>query len=99
MQAEPGVRAQFRDTPRFLWNTLYKFFGDDCPGMAAALTFYTFFSLPALLALLLSLVSVVTDPAQVQRAITTQVGALIGRAGAEQVRTIVESAQRSVVDQ
>lgn len=99
MQARAGMRARIREAPGFLWSTLYKFFGDDCPGMAAGLTFYTFFSLPALLALLLSLVGMVADPLQVQRAITTQVGDLIGHAGAEQVRTIVENAQRSVVDQ
>lgn len=93
------MKARLREMPRFLWDTLFKFFGDDCPGMAAALTFYTFFSLPALLALLLSLVGMFADPARVQRGITTQVGDLVGRAGAEQVATIVQSAQRSVVDQ
>jgi membrane protein len=67
--------------------------------MAAALAFYTFLSLPALLGLLLMLVGAVADPAEVQRAITTQVGSLIGRAGGEQVRTIVEHAQRTVTGQ
>jgi membrane protein len=99
MQGSAGMDTRVREAPAFLWSTLVKFFDDDCPGMAAALTFYTFFSLPALLALLLNLVSAVADPAEVRRAIATQVGALIGRAGAEQVQTIVEHAQRSVVDQ
>ena len=88
-----------REAPRFLWSTLFKFFGDDCPGMAAALTFYIFFSLPALLALLLTLVGMVADPVEVQRAITTQVGSLIGRAGADQVATIIANARQSVADQ
>jgi membrane protein len=92
-------RLTFREAPRLLWGTLYKFFGDDCPGMAAALTFYIFFSLPALLALLLSLVGMVADPAEVQRGITTQVGGLIGRAGADQVQTIIQNARRTVGDQ
>jgi len=99
MQAHARMAGKLRDALKFLWGTLFKFFGDDCPGMAAALAFYTFLSLPALLALLLMLVGAVTDPAEVQRAITTQVGSLIGRAGAEQVRTIVEHAQRTVADQ
>jgi uncharacterized BrkB/YihY/UPF0761 family membrane protein len=48
--------SKLREAPGFLWRTLFRFFGDGCPGMAAALSFYTFFSLPALLALLLALV-------------------------------------------
>lgn len=88
--------TRIKEALGFLWSTLYKFFGDDCPGMAAALTFYTFFSLPALLALLLTLVGSVADPGEVQRAITTEVGDLMGPAGAEQVGTIVRSAQESV---
>jgi membrane protein len=95
----PTVRERLRDAPRFLWGTLFKFFGDDCPGMAAGLTFYIFFSLPALLALLLTLVGMVADPAEVQRAITTQVGRLIGRAGAEQVQVIIQNARQTVADQ
>jgi membrane protein len=80
---------------RFLWHTLDRFFGNGCPGMAAALSFYTFFSLPALLALLLGLVGTFADPEAAQRAITTQIGGLIGQAGGDQVRTIIENARRT----
>jgi membrane protein len=62
--------------------------------MAAALSFYTFFSLPALLSLILIIVGAAMDPSDVQRAILTQVGDLIGRAGAEQIRTIIEHARQ-----
>ncbi|MFL5574786.1 MAG: YihY/virulence factor BrkB family protein [Gemmatimonadaceae bacterium] len=93
------MRFRIREAPRLLWNTLYKFFGDGCPTMAAALSFYTFFSLPALLSLLLLLVGTVTDPAQVERSITTQVGGLIGRAGAEQVGTILAHTRQSYANQ
>jgi membrane protein len=41
----------------------------------------------------------VADPGEVERAITVQVGALIGRAGAEQVGTIIANARQSVADQ
>jgi membrane protein len=83
-----------REPLRFLWRCLDKYFGDGCPTMAAALSFYTFFSLPALLSLLLLTVGMAMDPRDVQRAILTQVGDLIGRAGAEQIRTIIEHARR-----
>jgi membrane protein len=66
--------------------------------MAAALSFYTFFSLPALLSLLLLLVGTFTDAAGVERAITAQVGGLIGQAGADQVRTIIVNAHKTYVD-
>jgi len=78
-----------------LWHTIYKFFGDSCGSLAAALSFYTFFSLPALLSLLISVLGSVYDPAQVQHAIVTQVGSFIGEAGAAQIATIIGHAQRS----
>jgi len=74
---------------RLLWSTIFKFFGDGCPGLAAALSFYTFFSLPALLSLLLSLVGQLTDPTKLRTAMVSQVGGLIGKAGAEQVTAII----------
>jgi membrane protein len=86
--------AVVRETLRFLWRCLDKYFGDGCSTMAAALSFYTFFSLPALLSLLLLVVGAVMDPREVQRAILTQAGDLIGRAGAEQIRTIIEHARQ-----
>jgi membrane protein len=83
-----------RELLRFLWRCLDKYFGDGCSTMAAALSFYTFFSLPAVLSLLLLIVGAVMDPREVQRAILTQAGDLIGRAGAEQIRTIIEHARQ-----
>jgi membrane protein len=78
-----------------LWGTVFKFFSDGCAAMAAALSFYTFFSLPALLTLLLGLIGRVMDPKTVQAAIVGQVGRLIGAAGADQVRVIIENGHRS----
>jgi membrane protein len=62
--------------------------------MAAALSFYTFFSLPALLSLFLLIVGAAMDPRDVERAILTQAGDLIGRAGADQIGTIIAHARR-----
>jgi membrane protein len=86
--------AGVRELLRFLWRCLDKYFGDGCSTMAAALSFYTFFSLPAVLSLLLLIVGAVMDPREVQRAILVQAGGLIGRAGAEQIRTIIEHARQ-----
>jgi membrane protein len=87
-------RDALKEPLRFLWRCLEKYFGDGCSTMAAALSFYTFFSLPALLSLFLIIVGAAMDPREVQRAILTQVTDLIGRAGAEQIRTIIEHARR-----
>jgi membrane protein len=102
--APPAIKAPHpeREVPRgirpflsLLWGTVFKFFGDGCSAMAAALSFYTFFSLPALVGLLLSLVGRVMDPERVQTAIIQQVQGLIGTAGAEQVRTIIANARHA----
>jgi membrane protein len=91
---DKGTLARIRGLASLLWATIYKFFSDDCPTMAAALSFYTFFSLPALLTLLLTLIGRVMDPLAVQRAIVTQVGGLIGKAGSSQVETIIVHGHR-----
>ena len=70
------------------------FMEDDCTTMAAALSYYTIFSLPPLLVLLLMLLGAVLDPQDVQGAMEQQISALMGPTGAEQVRTILEHAQR-----
>jgi membrane protein len=90
-----GFAAGLRSLPRLAVDTVYAFYGDDCPTMAAALSFYSFFSLPALLTLLLTLLGSVSDPAQVQRAIVGQAGGLIGPQGAQQVATIIANTQQS----
>ena len=91
--ARKGLLAHARGFLGLLWACINKFFSDGCSSMAASLSFYTFFSLPALLSLLLSLVGQLTDPAQLRDAIVSQVGGLIGKAGAEQVTTIIEHAK------
>ena len=55
------------------------FIEDDCPTMAAALSYYTVFALPPLLLLILLLVGTVLDPAihQALEAVVTQRQALV----------------------
>ena len=54
------------------------FSDDDCPTMAAALSYYTIFSLPPLLVLILLLLGAVLDQRDVQNALEGQIGNLIG---------------------
>ncbi len=70
------------------------FIEDDCPTMAAALSYYTVFSLPPLLVLLLTLLGALFDPQDVQGTLETQIQGLMGPSGAEQVRTILANADR-----
>lgn len=75
-----------------LKRTFKDFSADDCPRMAAALSYYTVFALPPLLILILTVVGMVFDPAQVQEAIRGQVGEVMGADGAEQIGTIIQQA-------
>jgi membrane protein len=90
-----GLVARVRGFFGLIWATILAFFSDGCMTMAAALSFSTFFSLPALLTLLLALVGRVTSPEQVEHAIVSQVGRLVGTGAAQQVALIISNANRS----
>jgi membrane protein len=77
-----------------LKQTFRDFSADDCPRMAAALSYYTVFALPPLLILILTVVGIVFDPAQVQEAIRGQIGDAMGPEGAQQIGTIIEQADQ-----
>ncbi len=70
------------------------FIEDDCPTMAAALSYYTVFSLPPLLVLLLTILGAVVDPRDIQGSIEAQMREAMGAAGAGQVRTILANVDR-----
>jgi membrane protein len=70
------------------------FLDDDCPSMAAALSYYTVFSLPPLLVLLLLLLGSLLDPQDIQGTLETRIRALMGPAGGDQIRTILAHAHR-----
>ncbi|HXE56811.1 MAG TPA: YihY/virulence factor BrkB family protein [Gemmatimonadales bacterium] len=70
------------------------FLDDDCPDMAAALSYYTIFSLPPLLLLILLIAGAVMDPQDVQGALEGQIGGMMGPAAAEQIHTILQRAER-----
>jgi membrane protein len=68
------------------------FSDDDCPTMAAALSYYTIFSLPPLLVLILLLLGAMLDQRDIQNALEGQIGNLMGPAGREQIATILRQA-------
>jgi membrane protein len=79
---------------QLLKRTFKGFSEDDCPTMAAALSYYTVFSLPPLLVLLLTLLGAVLDPQDIQGTIEAQMRDAMGTGGADQVRTILANADR-----
>jgi len=83
---------------RGLWHvvkdTVNGFSEDDCPTMAAALSYYTVFSLPPLLVLLLTILGAVLDPQDIQGTIEAQIRSVMGPAGASQIHTILVNADR-----
>jgi membrane protein len=70
------------------------FLDDDCPSMAAALSYYTVFSLPPLLVLLLLLLGSLLDPQDIQGTVEARIRDLMGPAGGDQIRTILAHAAR-----
>ena len=88
--------ARAREGVGILKQTFKEFARDDCPRMAAALSYYTIFSLPPLLVLIITLAGVFLSTQQVEGWIQGQVGSLIGEQAATQIQTMVESAQQRV---
>jgi membrane protein len=78
---------------QLLKSSVREFIDDDCPTMAAALSYYTVFSLPPLLVLILLLVGAVMDPQDVQGSLETNLQSLMGPRAGQTVRTILEHAQ------
>ena len=76
-----------------LAQTVREFFGDGCPQMAAALSYYTVFSLPPLLILLMLVVGSVVEPRTVQELLSEQVVSLMGPRGAAQVEELIANAR------
>lgn len=70
------------------------FSDDECTVRAAALAYYTVFALPPLLVLLLIVAGAVWDPADVERAMTSQFAGLLGRDGARQIQEMIAHADR-----
>lgn len=66
-----------------------EFFRDDCPRLAAALSYYTVFALAPLIALLLLMAGLIWNPQEVQSAIGHQIRDLMGEQASREVLTMV----------
>lgn len=74
--------------------TFREFFDDDAPRLAAALAYYTVFSLPPLLILILMIAGVIWDAGEIQGRVVEEIGGAMGTQGAEQIRTMIQQADR-----
>jgi membrane protein len=70
------------------------FVEDECPRMAASMSYFTVFSLAPLLVLVLLLVAVFVDPTDMQGRLNDQMAALIGADGARQIDEMITAANR-----
>lgn len=76
----------------FLKQVFTEFSQDDCPRMAAALSYYTAFAMAPLMILLMLLAGLIFDPADVEGRIEEQVKSAIGADGAAQVKSMLKNA-------
>lgn len=75
--------------------TASDFIADKCPRMAAALSYYTVFSLAPLLILLIATAGIFFDPSDVEGRVASEISAVIGADGAQQVREMLRSVSSS----
>ncbi|MEP7381219.1 MAG: YihY/virulence factor BrkB family protein [Gemmatimonadota bacterium] len=79
---------------RFTWELLQEFMADDCPRMAAALSYYSVFAMPAMLGILTLVAGRVIPPDQLHQVLARQLTALVGYDSAARIVDIVENAVR-----
>jgi len=73
------------------WRAMTRFVTDECPLMAAAISYYTIFAMPPLLALLALMAGKFLGPAQLQTLILDQVTSLVGVQSAGQIVEVVQN--------
>ncbi|MCA9259958.1 MAG: YihY/virulence factor BrkB family protein [Planctomycetales bacterium] len=78
----------------FVREVFSEYSSDDCPRMAAALSYYTVFSLAPLLIVLISIGGLVFEPSDVEGRVREQIAGIIGPDGAEQVQQMLRSASK-----
>lgn len=79
---------------QILKDTVSEFMADDCPRMAAALSYYTIFALPGLLILVMMVAGLFADPADLRGQVVHQIQTLMGPSAAEQVEAILRDTDR-----
>lgn len=76
-----------------LKQTIGEFLRDDCPRMAAAISYYTVFSLPGLLLFVMLVAGFFADPEALRTRILEPVGVLVGADAADQIAEILANAR------
>ena len=80
--------------PVFYWEVLResiaKFIGEDMPAQSAALAFYMIFSLPSILFIVLWTAARFYREVAVREAVFTEIGALVGQEGTQQLMSTLE---------
>ena len=66
----------------------------NCNRMAAATAYYTIFSLPAVLVVVVSVAGLLVEPTDVEGRIEQEISSVVGEEGADQVRTMLQHANR-----
>ncbi|MGE0159722.1 MAG: YihY/virulence factor BrkB family protein [Gemmatimonadales bacterium] len=84
--------ATLRAVGRVLWGTVTDFFGDGCPRMAAAISYYSIFAIPGVLGLLALAAREFVGPREIQEAVSEQVQTFVGVESATQVVDVVQGA-------
>ncbi len=85
------MRRRLSAGGRIAWEVLTNFVGDECPLLAAAISYYTVFAMPSLLALLALLAGKVLAPAELQTLLFDQVTSLAGARSAGQIIEVVQN--------
>jgi membrane protein len=81
-----------RSVGRVLWETVTDFFGDGCPRMAAAISYYSIFAIPGVLGLLALAAREFIGPTEIQQVVSEQVETFVGVESATQVVDVVQGA-------
>lgn len=81
-----------RSVWRFVVEMVGSFFADDCPRMAAALSYYSIFAMPPLLGLMALGASSFVGPDELQALISRQMEEFIGVDSASRIVTVVQGA-------
>ena len=88
------ARASLRSAGTFTWDLLQEFMADDCPRMAAALSYYSVFAMPAMLGILALVASQVIPPDDLHRVLSSQLTAVVGYESAAHIVDVVSDAVR-----
>jgi membrane protein len=85
---------KLRAIPALLQETGFEWYADRGPRLGAALAFYTLFSLAPLLIIITAIAALAYGQEVAHAQIIRQIEELIGREGADAIRTIIENAAR-----